>query len=176
MYLKLTIIFSKYIIFIIFVYISIIQAQVDTLWTKRFGGSDYDVGNSVQQTTDEGYVITGYTYSFGAGDRDIWLVKTNADGDTLWTKTFGGSDYEEGYSVQQTADEGFIITGRTDSFGAGWFDVWLIKTNASGDTLWTKTFGGSGVDEGRSVQQTTDDGFIITGRTDSFGAGWLMFG
>jgi len=154
------------------------DASGDTLWTKTFGGSNHELGASVQQTLDNGYIITGSTLSFGAGSDDSWLIKTDASGDTLWTKTFGGNSAERFWSIQQTDDSGYIMTGYTDSFGAGSRDVWLVKTDASGDTLWTKTYGGSGDETGRSVLQTDDGGYIISGYTDSYGAGlddvWLI--
>jgi len=147
-------------------------------WVKTFGGSENDNALSVQQTTDSGYIITGSTKSFGNGVADVWLIKTDANGDSLWTKTFGGSENDNALSVQQTTDSGYIITGSTKSFGNGVADVWLIKTDANGDSLWTKTFGGSDNDNAFSVQQTTDSGYIITGNTKSFGDGtnyiWLI--
>jgi hypothetical protein len=148
------------------------DADGNKLWEKTFGGSDRDVGNSVQQTSDGGFILVGETASFGAGEDDVWLIKTDADGNKLWEKTFGGSGWDDGWSVQQTSDGGFIIVGATASFGAGGFDVWLIKTDADGNKLWEKTFGGDNLDVGLSVQQTSDGGFIIVGETWSFGAGW----
>ena len=150
----------------------------DTLWTKTYGGEASERGSYVQQTSDEGYIICGSTFSYGAGSYDLWLIKTDENGDTVWTKVYGGEGYDAGCSVQQTADLGYIIAGYTNSFGAGVFDVWLIKTDLSGDTLWTKVYGGAGYDWGYSVQQTSDDGYVICGSTDSFGAGynslWLI--
>jgi hypothetical protein len=153
------------------VYLIKTTAAGDTLWTKAYGGISEEDGWSVEQTTDGGYIISGSTYTFGAGSSDVYLIKTTAAGDTLWTRTFGGANYDEGYWVQQTTDGGYIVTGYTASFGAGSYDVYLIRTNSGGDTLWTKTYGGTGVDEGESVQQTTDGGYIIAGTTYSFGAG-----
>jgi len=148
------------------------------IWKKTFGGSDGDRGQSVQQTSDGGYIIAGSTDSYGAGIVDVWLIKTDADGNDIWDKTFGGSDVDRGWSVQQTSDGGYIIAGDTQSYGAGNMDVWLIKTDADGNDIWKKTFGGSGGDVGESVQQTSDGGYIIAGNTSSYGAGivdvWLI--
>jgi outer membrane protein assembly factor BamB len=136
-------------------------------WTKTFGGSGDNIGNSVQQTVDGGYIITGFTNSFGAGGNDVWLIKTDADGDTIWTKTYGDTLNDSGNSVQQTIDGGYIIVGATGvSRGSSGQDVWLIKTDADGDTIWTKTYGNTFTDMGSSVQQTTDSGYVITGSTN----------
>ena len=140
-------------------------------WTKTFGGIDADYGTSVQQTTDGGYIITGATSSFGNGFLDVYLIKTDGSGTEQWTKTFGGTDDDCAYSVQQTTDGGYIITGNNGSNGSNGYDVYLIKTDGSGIEQWTKTFGGADSDWGRAVQQTTDGGYIIAGYTGSFGNG-----
>ncbi|MBI3501946.1 MAG: T9SS type A sorting domain-containing protein [Bacteroidetes bacterium] len=192
----------------------------DTAWTKTFGGTDADVGTSLQQTTDGGYIITGYTFSSNPGEIDAYLIKTNSAGDTLWTKVFKGSNQARGFSVQQTTDGGYIIAGiqtisstgnlvsylvKTNSVGdtlwtkkydtlvsnnaysvqqtndGGYImggsiamppnsygNVYLIKTNNLGDTLWTKNFGGSGPDLGYFIRQTNDGGYIVTGESDSW--------
>ena len=154
------------------------DAYGDTIWTRTFGGYTTENGLSVQQTSDEGYIIAGYTRSYGAGFNDVYLVKTDANGDTIWTRAYGGRDEDQGYSVQQTFDGGYIVVGLTYSFGAGENDVYLIKTNANGDTIWTRTYGGSSYDAGLCVQQTPDSGYVICGhtnfdvyllRTDAFG-------
>jgi hypothetical protein len=161
-------------IFFVVLFNSFVFAQApDSMWTRGFGGSLSDQGNSVQQTSDGGYVIVGTTQSFGAGASDVWLLKTDANGDTLWTRTFGGDSTDIGNFVLQTSDQGFIITGHTRSFGNGKSDIWLIRTDNNGDTLWTTTFGGISDDEGAHVQFTSDGGYIITGHTKSFGAGGL---
>ena len=143
-------------------------------WQNTFGGSDDDVGFSVQRTFDGGYIITGYTLSFGSGGSDVYLIKTDSAGNLLWQKTFDGSDYDCGYSVQQTIDGGYIVAGKAWSFafGGGFTDVYLIKTDPNGNLLWQKTFGGSDEDDGFSVLQTTDGGYIIVGYTESFAEGY----
>lgn len=135
----------------------------DTIWSKTYGGYVRNEGRSVQQTTDQGFIICGYTYNTYYECKNFYLIKTDANGDTLWTKTYGGQYNSIGESVQQTLDGGYIMTGRIVLDNS---EIYLIKTNSSGDTLWTKTYGGQYDDIGNSVQQTTDGGYIITGRTN----------
>ena len=148
------------------------------LWDKTFGGTDDDFGFSIKQTPDGGYAIAGYTDSYGSGSSDVWLIKTDANGNQIWDKTFGGTAEDVGFSVALASDGGYVVAGRTLSYGAGGADLWLIKTDGSGNLLWSKTYGGTGRDEGWSVQATTDGGAIAAGNTSSSGAGeedaWLV--
>ncbi|MEO0071788.1 MAG: hypothetical protein ABIK39_06885, partial [candidate division WOR-3 bacterium] len=109
-------------------------------WQRTLGGEDDDEGYSVQQTKDGGYIIAGSTWSFGAGDYDIYLIKTDGNGNLQWQRTLGGEDNDEGYSVQQTKDGGYIITGYTFYFGTNDEDVYLIKTDGNGNVMTTSLY------------------------------------
>ncbi|TET21797.1 MAG: T9SS type A sorting domain-containing protein [Candidatus Stahlbacteria bacterium] len=204
------------------------DALGDTLWTRTYGGDLTDVGDWVQETSDGGYIITGFTASFseeqgprqlwllktdkygdtlwtrryGAGNQldeegycvretsgggyiisgsigyNIWLLKTDEDGDTLWTRTYGRNFWDEGRRVEETKDGGYIVVGWSWFYVRGENDVWLLKTDENGDTLWTQLYGGGGEDFGYELDQTSDGGYIIVGSTESFGGGsrdlWLI--
>jgi hypothetical protein len=150
-------------------------------WNKTLGGSDDDEpgeGSSIQITSDGGYIIVGGTDSYGGGTKEVWLIKTDNLGIEQWNKTFGGSSHDMGHSVQTTSDGGYILIGLTNSYGSGNEDIWLIKTNSTGSVQWWKTFGGSSSDRGYSVQVTSDGGYILCGKTNSYSMGrsdgWLI--
>ncbi|MFQ5906442.1 MAG: FlgD immunoglobulin-like domain containing protein, partial [bacterium] len=141
------------------------------LWSRTYGGTNADRANCVQRTRDGGYILVGFTDSYGPGKRDVYLLKTDALGETLWVRTYGGGGNDDGKCVRQTSDGGYIIAGWTTSFGAGGIDFYLIKTDPLGNAYWTKTYGGTSFDKAFSVRQTLDGGYIVTGWTNSYGAG-----
>ena len=153
------------------VYLIKTDSLLNELWTKTYGGTDWDFGNCIEQTTDGGFIICGSTYSYGKGNEDYYLIKTNATGDTLWTKTYGGTKEDVANSVIQTSDGGYILTGTTKSMGDTLGDFYTIKTNSLGDTIWTNKFGGSHLDYGNDILESRYGGYIIGGETQSFGAG-----
>ena len=134
-------------------------------WYKTFGGSSLDGGWSVCQTSEGGYILAGLTFSYGVGNSDILLIKTDSIGNILWYNTFGGYDWDGAFSVQQTTDGGYILGGGGNS--------WLIKTDSWGNKQWEKTFEGTCGSMIRSVQQTSDGGYIAAGETNS-GDFWLI--
>ncbi len=148
-------------------------------WQKALGGSDWDVAHSIQQTTDGGYIVAGYTNSNDGdvsgnhGNSDFWVVKLDSNGNIVWQKALGGSSYDEAYSIQQTTDGGYIVAGYTESndgdvSGSGYhggYDFWVVKLDSNGNKQWQKALGGSGNDEAYSIQQTTDGGYIVAGYT-----------
>jgi hypothetical protein len=152
-----------------------LDASGNVTWQKTYGGASADAALSIQQTTDGGFVVTGWTESFGAGSYDLWVLKLDASGNVQWQKTYGGTDSERAYSIRQTTDGGFIVAGWTGSFGAGGWDSWVLKLDASGTVQWQKTFGGALDEQAFSIEQTTDGGFVAAGYTNSFGAGSYDF-
>ena len=156
--------------------------KLDSMGVKKFetsfGGVNNEVGKSVVQLSDSSYVIAGYTSSSGFGGYDIFLVKADKTGALLWQKTIGGADWDFANSMTATNDGGFIIAGTTYSYGRGNADGFIVKTDANGDTIWTKTFGGLNDDEFKSVIQTSDLNYAIVGYTKSYndylGDAWLF--
>tara|TARA_B110000046_G_C13006276_1_gene404550 strand:- start:724 stop:2262 length:1539 start_codon:yes stop_codon:yes gene_type:complete len=170
---------TKFLLFILLIQ-SICYSQSPPIeWQKTFGGSNDDRANNIIQTTDGGYIATGYTESSDGditnnqGLHDIWVVKLNSTGDIQWQKTFGGSGYEQGNEILQTIEGGYILTGWTASNNGnistnyGGTDFWVIKLDPNGSLEWEKNFGGTGADFGVSIKQTSEGGFIIGGGTQS---------
>jgi len=148
------------------------------MWSQTYGGADNDYANSVVQTSDGGYAIAGGTESFGAGNTDFWLVKTDGAGKMKWNQTYGGADHDIAYSLIQTSDGGYAIAGEANSFIGESADFWLVKTDERGNMEWNRTYGGIGNDRANSVVQTSDGGYALAGSTEAFGAGewdsWLV--
>jgi hypothetical protein len=147
-------------------------------WNQTYGGAERDYGGSLAITPDGGYVVCGYTESNSLGERDYYLVKTDNLGNLLWERTYGGYTSDRACSVIVTPDEGFLLVGTTESLCIGTQDVWIVKTDSNGIQLWNRTIGGSNVDIPYAAISSSDGGLIITGRTESFGAGksdaWLL--
>ena len=147
-------------------------------WCQMHGGQSGDGGTSIVQTGDGGYAIAGITYSYGAGGHDSWLVKTDGAGNIQWNRTYGGTNSDYGQAIVQVEDRGYAIACRTDSFGAGGFDFWLVKTDSAGNIQWNQTYGGKNDDAAYSLAQTSDKGYAMVGCTRSTGAGsndfWLV--
>ncbi len=141
------------------------------VWDKTFGGSENDETRSIVQTEDGGYVVAGFTVSEDTGDRDIWIIKLDKEGNKVWDRTFGGTSEDWANSIIQNKNGDYIVAGWTKSIGVGKTDVWIIKLNKRGDLVWDKTFGGSENDEAHSIIQTNDGGYAVTGWTKSKGTG-----
>ena len=144
-------------------YLLKVNASGNLVWSTAIGGAGEDYGFIVEETSDGGLIGVGHTDSYGGGGNDVYLVKTNSGGVVQWTKTFGSTGDERGFSVIQTKDGGYAIGGYTTSYGAGGADVYLIKTDANGDAQWTKTFGGAFDDQAFSIAQCSDNGYVLTG-------------
>jgi len=153
------------------VYLIKCNSSGDTLWTRTFGGQEDDNGWCVKETSDKGYIITGFTESYNASMNDVLLLKTDENGKKQWHKTYGGSGDDIAWSIAISQDDGYTIAAQTNSFGNGELDAFLIRTDANGDTLWTKTFGGPKVDRVFSVDLTNDGSILLAGITYSYGAG-----
>jgi len=147
------------------------DAQGDSVWGRVYGGTQDDSPGNVGKTSDGGYFFTGYTRSSGAGSSDFWLVKMDSEGQQVWSRTYGGTGEEHCYWGQQTPDGGFILAGETESFGNANYDVWVLKVNADGDSMWSHQYGGDTADAGGTyVSLTADGGYIVSGVTRPAGS------
>ena len=154
------------------VYLLKLDSLGDTLWTRTYGDTAAEYGRDLQVTSDGGFIIVGSTNSRGNGKEDVYVIRTNAFGDLLWSRTYGGALSDDGWSIRATPDSGYIVCGTTYSSGHGFGDLMLLKINQNGDSLWTRAYGGAGGESGYAVRVTLDGGLIAVGATGSFGEGY----
>ncbi len=140
------------------------------LWFRTYGGAEEDIAVSVKQL-DDGCIFLGETQSFGAGQRDMYLVRADSDGEVIWERTYGGNDMEYAASLELASDGGFVLLGHTRSYGTGNYDMYCVKTDSTGNLQWERTYGGSEYEDGRSITAVQGGGYLLTGGTSSFGAG-----
>jgi hypothetical protein len=138
----------------------------DIIWTRSYGSElTWVIGYAVQQTTDGGYIMAGRVDDYGAGGSDLFILKTNSDGDSLWSKTYGGTSDERAFTLIKTSDGGYLVGGYTSTFGAGFFDVYLVKIDQNGDSLWTRTYGTDWQEMAYDIKETSDGGYVVAGYT-----------
>lgn len=145
------------------------NSEGDTLWTKTFGGANGDVAYAIKQTADGGYAVAGKTGSFGSGTDDVFLCKTDIGGNPIWTKAYGGTNYDRGKSLGIAEDGGYIVAGHSYSFGNNNGNYYLIKTTGNGDLQWAKSYGSLGFEAASCVIPSSDGGYIVSGSTNGFG-------
>jgi predicted secreted protein len=154
------------------------SAGAASMWTRTYGGSGNDCPYSLVATADGGYALAGSTEFLGAGGEDFWLIKTDSLGNMQWNRRYGGIGNDVAHSLIATSDGGYVLSGSTESFGAGGNDFWLVKIDALGNMQWNKTYGGASADIAYSLVATYDGGYAVAGVTSSFGAGsgdfWLI--
>ena len=149
-------------------------------WQKVLGGNGDDRGISVQQTSDGGYIVAGYSDSINGditgnhGKYDFWIVKLSSSGDMQWQKALGGRFDDQAYAIQLTSDGGYIVAGSTNSNdfdvtgNHGSSDAWIVKLDTNGTIQWQQALGGNGQDYARSIQRSNDGGYILAGYTYSY--------
>jgi len=148
-----------------------LDSSGNKVWFKHYGGINRDIGESIRQTTDGGYVVTGYGMSYTYGNNDFAIYKLESNGNKSWFKHYGGTGDDGGISIQQTSDGGYVVAGATQSFSNGSFDFAIYKLDSSGNKVWFKHYGGLSNDAARSIQQTSDGGYIVSGYTHTFSYG-----
>lgn len=156
-----------------------LHADGAVAWQKTYGGAGDDYAIDIKQTADGGYIVAGWTSSFGVSQEDFWVFRLDAVGNMQWGKTYGGAGSEQAWSVDLTRDGGYVVAGGTTSFGAGGADFWVLKLDATGNALWQKTYGGAGDDGGEGdyeefvvrVLEDEDGNYVLASETFSFGAG-----
>jgi hypothetical protein len=157
--------------------ITLVLGEEPAIWDMTYGGTNNDDCFSVLKANDGGYILAGDTASFGAGETDVWLIKTDVNGNMEWNKTYGGAAADD-VQFMIADDDGYILAGRTYSFGEGDADLWLIKTDFNGNMIWNRTYGGPQTEWCWSIVKTSDDGYALLGRTNSYGSGnndfWLV--
>ncbi len=140
-------------------------------WSRTWGGANHDFAQSITQTNDGGYAVTGETYSYGAGSSDMFIAKYDSSGTLTWSRTWGGADSDYGYAITHADDGGCAVAGYTDSYGAGSSDMFIAKYDSSGTLTWSRTWGGADSDYGYAITQADDSGYVVSGYTHSYGAG-----